>query len=506
MDIAVLVLSVGAILLLVAIFALLILKFKQKNTNIDDNIKRLGDEQRDKIVQDIGKKFDSANNVVLGEISRNNTALSTGLTTTVSANNSTLNQTLDNFRDTQEKKFTSLETKLAEKLKNIHDEMTNALHSQKMENVQSNNDIREVMSKKLTNIEKEIATQLKDLKEENVRYNNSIKDLLQARLGDIDKEISGELEKIRTENQTKLDQMREVVDTKMQQTLNDRINESFKVISEQLLAVSKGLGEMTNLTSGVNNLNKIMSNVKTRGMWGEISLQNLLEQILTADQYKEQVSIKGREMVDFAVILPAKKDDEKIYLPIDAKFPLADYQLLVEAEESYDKEKVDSAKKNLFKRIKEEAKSISTKYIDVPKTTNFAIMYLPIEGLFAEVVRDSVLLDELQNKYKVVISGPTTITALLNSLQLGFKTLQIQKSSKDVWNALSQFRTEFQKFADSLEKVKKQANTVVTTIDDTSKKTKKIEKVLNNLGKIDFNPDEMYLIGGEDNAEADADN
>ncbi len=474
MDIAILVLISCAIMLLVAIFAVIIVKNKGKSNNTSEVVQKYNDIQKSEIAESIA----TANKNMLDEISRSNTSLNTtlintisqnnnNLTTTISANNGELNKTLDSFRETQEKKFISLENKLYDKLENIQKEMTQALSNQKVDNLRNNNDIRQTMTDKLNAIEKEIAN---------------------------------ELEKIRKENQTKLDEMRKVVDNTMQDTLNKRLTESFEVISKQLLEVSKGLGEMTNLTSGVNNLNKIMSNVKTRGMWGEISLENLLEQILTSEQYEKQLILKGREMVDFAVVLPGKKEDEKIYLPIDAKFPLSDYQLLIDASESFDKEQVDIARKNLFKRIKEEAKSISNKYIIEPKTTSFAIMYLPIEGLFAEVARDTTLLDELQNKYKVVVSGPTTITALLNSLQLGFRTLQIQKNSKKVWEALAKFRTEFYKFADDLEKVKKQANTVVTSIESTSKRTGTIEKVLNKLDKIDYDPDNNGFLEGDYNA------
>ncbi len=474
MDIAILVLISCAIMLLVAIFAVIIVKNKGKSNNTSEVVQKYNDIQKAEIAESIA----TANKNMLDEISRSNTSLNTtlintisqnnnNLTTTISANNGELNKTLDSFRETQEKKFISLENKLYDKLENIQKEMTQALSNQKVDNLRNNNDIRQTMTDKLNAIEKEIAN---------------------------------ELEKIRKENQTKLDEMRKVVDNTMQDTLNKRLTESFEVISKQLLEVSKGLGEMTNLTSGVNNLNKIMSNVKTRGMWGEISLENLLEQILTSEQYEKQLILKGREMVDFAVVLPGKKEDEKIYLPIDAKFPLSDYQLLIDASESFDKEQVDIARRNLFKRIKEEAKSISNKYIIEPKTTSFAIMYLPIEGLFAEVARDTTLLDELQNKYKVVVSGPTTITALLNSLQLGFRTLQIQKNSKKVWEALAKFRTEFYKFADDLEKVKKQANTVVTSIESTSKRTGTIEKVLNKLDKIDYDPDNNGFLEGDYNA------
>ncbi len=480
MDIVLLVLLVTAIMLLIAIFTFFILKTKGKNGG---DTQSLLDDQKSAIVGDVATKLDNTKTAMLDEINRNNNSLNNGLTTLITANNDFINKTLNSFRDSQENKFKDLQKSITERIENIDKEVNQSLSNQKVSNAENFADIQRTMIEKFATIEKELA----------------------KKLGEVDNEIKTQLDTLRKENQTKLDEMRDVVDNKMQTTLNKRIDSAFELISKQLQEVSKGLGEMTNLTNGVNNLNKIMSNVKTRGIWGEISLKNLLEQILTADQYAEQVVIKERskEKVDFAVLLPAKKDDEKIYLPIDAKFPLEDYQLLVDASDRFDKEQVENARKNLFKKIKTEAKSISEKYIDVPKTTNFAIMYLPIEGLFAEVVRDTTLLDELQNKYKIVISGPTTITALLNSLQIGFKTLQIQKSSKEVWNALSKFKTEFKKFADSINTMKKQANIVVKSIDETSKRTERIQDVLNNIETIDYDSTEIQLIGGEDEVDSD---
>ena len=369
MDIAILTLAICIIMLLVAIFAVLIVKNKGNKSNLDKILQDINDRQKDEIVENVAQNCKSANQTMLDELSRSNNGLSSNLTatiaasnstlsTTIATNNDTLNKTMNDFRDAQEKKFLSLETRLAEKLENIHTEMNNALNKQKVDNVNSNAEIRETMSKKLSDIDKEMSKQLGEIKQESIKNISNINQMLTDRLADIDKEIAKELEKLRTENQKKLDEMRDVVDSKMQDTLNKRLNESFEVISKQLLEVSKGLGEMSNLSNGVNNLNKIMSNVKTRGIWGEIALKNLLDQILTTDQYGEQVQIKGREMVDFAVILPGKKDEEKIYLPIDAKFPLEDYQLLVEASDNFDKDKVEIARKNLFKRIKEEAKHL----------------------------------------------------------------------------------------------------------------------------------------------------
>lgn len=473
MDIVILVLLGCAILLLVAIFAVLLLKNKkspQDNATINDE--RLA-EHKMQIVGDVATKINNTKSDMLDEISRSISGVNSNLTSTVGTNIDTINKTLDSFRKTQEAKFISLEEKLESKLKVINNEVVASLSEQQKS--------------------------LNEQKLDNTKNSNDLKDMIKDKFVEIDKAIGEELAKIRKENQDKLDQMRGVVEDKLQDTLDKKISDSFKLISEQLQKVSEGLGEMKTLTSGVDNLNKVMSNVKTRGIWGEVALNNLLEQILTPDQYKTQFAIKGNDMVDFALLLPGKKEDEKVYLPIDAKFPLADYQCLVEASESYNKDAIDTARKNLLKTIKNEAKSISDKYIVVPKTTNFAIMYLPIEGLFAEVARDTSLLDELQTKYNVVISGPTTITALLNSLQLGFKTLQIQKSSTEVWKALAQFKTEFKRFAKTLNDVERHANKVVETIEDTSKKTKKIETMLGKLDKLDYVQEQENLLGDGDN-------
>lgn len=492
---AIMILAIVIILILVPIFALLIVNIKKKNSNIDSVLKDYDKIQSQNIIV-LSNSYKLANKEMLDDISRQNTAVSTSLNSLINENNKALAMTIENFRDTIDKKFKSLETELVDKLQAMDKEISTNLSEQKLSSEKYNNSLKETFANSLKDIEKEINCKLKELKEDQAKDNNDIKEMLRQRLEDVDSKISRQLRDLREENQNKLDEMRGVVEDKMQKTLNDRITESFKVINEQLLAVHKGLNEMSSLTNGVNNLNKIMGNIKTRGMWGEVSLNNLLEQILTKEQFAEQVQIRGRDAVDFAVILPAKGDGENIYLPIDAKFPLSDYEKLVEASESYNKESIEDAKKNLLKRIKEEAKSISSKYIDVPRTTNFAIMYLPIEGLYAEVIKENGLIDELQNKFKIIVSGPTTITALLNSLQLGFKTLQIQKNSSEVWKALSKFRTEFQRFSKVLESAEKQANTVVKTIEDTNKKTKTIEKTLNKLDMIDYDPMELDFIGG----------
>lgn len=293
--------------------------------------------------------------------------------------------------------------------------------------------------------------------------------------------------RIQQENEKKLEQMRQTVDEKLNVSLENRLSQSFNIINERLQSVYEGIGVMKQLASGVGDLKKVLTNIKTRGTWGEIQLGTLLEQILTKEQYFEQINInpKNGERVDFVIRMPGKDDGDEVYLPIDAKFPLEDYQRLVEASENGSKEDVDMAVKNLEKRVKEEAKRINEKYIFVPKTTDFAVMYLPIEGLYAEVLRIPGLCEMLQQNYKIVICGPTTLSALLNSLQLGFKTLSIQKRSSEVWNLLGVFKREFSKFVDLLAKTQKKLDEASNTIEFATKKSRTIEKKLKDVASIE---------------------
>lgn len=293
--------------------------------------------------------------------------------------------------------------------------------------------------------------------------------------------------RIQQENEKKLEQMRQTVDEKLNVSLENRLSQSFNIINERLQSVYEGIGVMKQLASGVGDLKKVLTNVKTRGTWGEIQLGTLLEQILTSEQYYAQVNInpKNSERVDFVVRMPGKDDSGEVYLPIDAKFPLEDYQRLVEASENGTKEDVDIAVKNIERRVKEEAKRINEKYIFVPKTTDFAVMYLPIEGLYAEVLRIAGLTETLQQQYKVVVCGPTTLSALLNSLQLGFKSLTIEKRSSEVWNLLGVFKREFSKFVDLLAKTQKKLDEASNTIEFATKKSRTIERKLKDVASID---------------------
>lgn len=332
----------------------------------------------------------------------------------------------------------------------------------------------------VNNTNKAVVDNVKNLSGANIANIRDMKADVIKGLAEIRENVSISLKEVREDNAKQLEKMREVVDEKLTSTLNERLSQSFKVISEQLESVYKGLGEMQKLAGDVTDLKKVLSNVKTKGIWGEISLDNLLENILSREQYIKGFNIKGSGQVDFAIVLPGR-NNEKVYLPMDAKFPTEDYQRLVQASEGSDLQAVAECVKKLETVIRTQAKKISEKYICPPLTTDFAIMYLPTEGLYAEVNRIPGLTTELQNKYKVVPAGPTNTTALLNSLSLGFRTLAIQKSSYDIFKIFVSFQKDFAKFIDNLEQAKEHLNKANDTLDDATKRTglikKRIEKV-----------------------------
>lgn len=319
---------------------------------------------------------------------------------------------------------------------------------------------------------------------ENEQKLENIRTTMEKKIGDLTEDNSRQLEK-----------MRQTVDEKLQKTLEDRISQSFKLVSERLEQVYKGLGEMQNLAAGVGDLKKVLSNVKTRGILGEVQLGAILEQILSPDQYETDVKTRpgSTERVEFAVKLPGDDDGGPVWLPIDAKFPGDAYARLNDAYETGDKALIDAAYKNLEKVIKSEAKDIKTKYVEPPYTTDFAIMFLPFEGLYAEVVRHG-LIEVLQKEYKVNIAGPTTMAALLNSLQMGFRTLAIQKHSSEVWEVLGAVKTEFNNFGNVLEKARnriKQADDELEKLIGT--RTNAIIRKLRSVEAIDSSEAESVL-------------
>jgi DNA recombination protein RmuC len=302
------------------------------------------------------------------------------------------------------------------------------------------------------------------------------------------KTMETQLQALQEDNTRKLEQMRATVDEKLQGTLDKRLGESFKQVSERLEQVYKGLGEMRTLATGVGDLKKVLTNVKTRGTWGEIRLSHILEQILTPDQYDVNVATKknSNERVEFAIKLPGQKADKEkiIWMPIDSKFPQEDYQRLMDAQETADKESAEKSIKNLEMRIKAEARHIKEKYLDPPHTTDFGIMFLPVEGLYAEVLRRPGLCDALQREYRIVVTGPTTLAALLNSLQMGFRTLAVEKRSSEVWQLLGMVKTEFGKFGDVLAKTKKKLQEAGHTINKAEIRTRAIARKLRKVQEV----------------------
>jgi len=318
-----------------------------------------------------------------------------------------------------------------------------------------------------------LATQLTGLSESNAR-----------RMGEVRETLEKQLAQLQTSNTTKLDEMRATVDEKLQSTLQQRLGESFKQVADRLEQVHKGLGEMQTLAQGVGDLKHLLSNVKTRGIFGEAQLASLLEQVFVPDQYAAQVATRpgSKNVVDFAIKLPGKSaNGEPLWLPIDAKFPNEDYERLLDAQGRADAVQAELAGKALEQRIRLEAKSIADKYIEPPYTTDFAILFLPTEGLYAEVLRRPGLMEALQREHRITLAGPTTLLAMLGSLQMGFRTLALEKRSSEVWQVLGVVKTEFGKFGDVLARVKSQTETVLKTIDGAQVRSRAMGRALKTV-------------------------
>jgi len=300
--------------------------------------------------------------------------------------------------------------------------------------------------------------------------------------------LDTQLKHLQESNEKKLDQMRETVDEKLQSTLEKRLGQSFKLVSERLEAVQHGLGEMQNLATGVGDLKKVLTNVKTRGTWGEVQLGALLEQILTPDQYNKNVRTRSdsQESVEYAIRLPGQNHDPEscVWMPIDSKFPQEDYLRLVEAADTADGDAVQKATAALLRSVHSSAKEIRDKYLNPPATTDFAIMFLPTEGLYAEVLRQPGQVEKIQQDYRIVVAGPTTLSAILSSLRIGFRTLAIEKRSSEVWKILAAVKTEFGKFGHVLTTVKRQLNTASNTIEQTGVRTRAMERKLRAVEEL----------------------
>jgi len=381
----------------------------------------------------------------------------------------------DIFRAQLQKEFLLNREELSKNLKENRNELTQSIER-----------LNETLIKKAKDDREELRTTLKDFEASFTKNVESFNALQKQKFDEM--KIKQD-EMIKT-TELRLERMRETVDEKLHKTLEERLGKSFEMVTQQLLVVQKGLGEMQTIASGVGDLKKVLSNVKTRGVLGEIQLGNILEEIMSREQYETNVKTKkgSDAIVEFAIKLPGKdNNDGSVYLPIDAKFPQEDYVRLQTAYEAGDPIAVEISMKALLQAVKKFAKDISTKYIDPPHTTDFGIMFLPIEGLFAEVVRQPDMIAFLQREYKIVVTGPTTLAAMLNSLQMGFKTLAIQKRSSEVWNVLAAVKKEFNTFGGVLEKAQKKLNEANNEIENlVGTRTRIMQSKLKNVEQLEL--------------------
>lgn len=390
-------------------------------------------------------------------------------------------------RDELSQSLFRVQTLLNEQLKDVRD-------TQAQEGVSS----REALVQQLSANATQQLQQLQQLNETTERRLNQMRENIELRLTSIEQN-----------NAKKLDEMRNTVDEKLHATLEARLGQSFQLVSERLEQVHKGLGEMQALASGVGDLKRVLTNVKTRGTWGEMQLANLLEQIFTPEQYAANVATvpESQARVEFALKLPGRAEGEVVWLPIDAKFPKEQYERMQDAQDAADAEGVEVARIELVKVIRNEAKTIAEKYVSPPHTTDFAILFLPTEGLYAEVARQAGLLDVLQREHRVVIAGPTTLMAILNSLHMGFRTLAMEKRASDVWQVLGAVKTEFGKFGDVLAKTRDTLEKAAKNIDAAQVRTRAMNRALSGVEQLDVEKSKQLLALGDGalNAEEDGD-
>jgi len=379
------------------------------------------------------------------------------------------------------------------------------------ESTRSNKELREEVSNGLKNVADSMVNTMGEMADQQSNQLDSVASLLreitethESHIEKIRDTVDVQLRELHEGNEKKLEEMRKTVDEKLHGTIEKRLGESFTLLSERLEAVQQGLGEMKNLATGVGDLKKVLNNVQARGAWGEIQLGSLLEQILTPDQYEKNVHTRDRSQltVEFAIRLPGPdhRRDTCVWLPIDSKFPQEEYAKLLEAAESGDGDGVHKATTALVKAVKHSAKELRDHHLNPPKTTDFAIMFLPTEGLYAEVLRQPGLIEELQQNYRIVASGPTTLAAILNSLRMGFRTFVIEQRATEVWKVLAAVKTEFRQFGEVLDKIKSQLNTARTTIEETGVRTRAMERKLEDVEHLppDAADEILKLRNGED--------
>ncbi len=405
-----------------------------------------------------------------------------------------------------------LKTSYNRAIKEVEQTVREEFRSNRDESARAARDLREeVVGAQRSSIETMIQTigELGNLQRDKLESVESrIKELTnsnETRIEKLRNTLDAQLTSLQEANEKKLDQMRQTVDEKLQNTLEKRLAESFKTVSERLEAVQRGLGEMQSLATGVGDLKRVLTNVKARGTWGEVQLGALLEQILTPDQYAKNVQTRegSRETVEYAIRLPGAGNESTTavcWLPIDSKFPQEDYLRLVNAADGADVEAVEKATAALTRTVQNSAKEIADKYLDPPGTTDFAIMFLPTEGLYAEILRQPGLMEKLQQTSRVVVAGPTTLSAILSSLRMGFRTLAIEKRSSEVWNVLAAVKTEFGKFGDVLAKVKNHLDAASNTIDQTGVRTRAMKRKLREVEQLPTDASEKLLGFSEQSA------
>lgn len=442
--------------------------------------------QLDSFAKSSGERLDGART----ESSAGAKQLREEVVATLSSISETITKTMGGLASAQKEQFDAFASQLAsfarasgERLDGVRAESATGAKQLREEVVTTLKSISETMAKTMGEMAKIQKEQLEAVSSAIGKLSESNEKKLEA----VRVTVEGKLQSLQIDNAKQLEQMRQTVDEKLQGTLEKRLGESFKQVSERLEQVHKGLGEMQSLATGVGDLKKVLTNVKTRGTWGEVQLGALLEQVLNPDQFATNVATRDAgERVEFAIKLPGQgtDKDEIVWLPIDAKFPVEDYQRLVEAQERADIEGVEAAGKQLENRVKSCAWDISEKYLNPPKTTDFAILFLPIEGLFAEVIRRTGLTEVIQRECRVVVAGPTTLWSILNSLQMGFRTLTIQKRSSEVWNLLAAVKTEWTKYGDVLDAVQKKLHQASDTIEKAKMRSRAVGRKLKDVHEL----------------------
>ena len=464
-------------LFLLGLFILTMLVLKRVNTLLKTNVE-MGAEELIRLhhlhesslkegISDIRKELRAVSSENRRELQETFKVLQDTVINRISENNNAQTIQLNKFDETIKADAKSNRQELTEGLKSFEEKFSNSI----------------------TEFTHQLSLKFSDLTKQQADATQQAK----TSIVDIRDTIEKQLKSIREDNTQQLNEMRKTVDEKLHDTLEKRLGESFKRVSDHLEQVHKGLGEMQTLAIGVGDLKKVLSNVKTRGILGEYQLGNILEQILSPDQYATNVATKkgSQANVEYAVKLPGKSDEEAVWLPIDSKFPLETYQLLLQAYDEADTAKIEQAQVNLLKVVESFAKDISTKYIDPPHTTDFAIMFLPVEGLFAEVLRHSHMFELLQRKYRITITGPTTLSALLNSLHMGFRTLAVQKRSSEVWKVLAEVKAEFATYSSQLDLVYKQLTTASGSLEKLKEtRTRAMEKKLNQVAVLEKTEDQ----------------